>query len=177
MWQFSLFFYWTFKWEKWAFDLESCAGWLHVLRLIDLIQMCFLSFHWDVLQSQLKMASVWFRSNSPMNKRQIYIGRESWVFTNRGEARIKPSKPGRGFRELFDKENERKLIKNEKRKKHCQNCKTLPREQLIGCQGVNMFLLKDQFKKNRHKWRFVIIQVLSLFEFFNFVTIWVLSQF
>ena len=26
-----------------------------------------------------------------------------------------------------------------------ENCKTLPREHLIGCQGVKMFLLKDPF--------------------------------
>ena len=27
--------------------------------------------------------------------------------------------------------------------KHCENRKTLPREHLIGCQGVKLFLLKD----------------------------------
>ena len=113
MWQFSLFFYWNFKWEKWAFDLGSCAGWLHVLRLIDLIQMWFLCVHWDVFQSQFKMASVWFRSNSPLNKGQIYIGSESWIFTKRGEPRFKPVKPGRGREELFDEENERKLVKQD----------------------------------------------------------------
>ena len=31
-------------------------------------------------------------------------------------------------------------------KKHCENCKTLPREHLIGREGVKMFLLKDPFK-------------------------------
>ena len=31
--------------------------------------------------------------------------------------------------------------------KHRKNCKTVPREHLIGCQGVNMFLLKDPLKK------------------------------
>ena len=30
--------------------------------------------------------------------------------------------------------------------KHRKNSKTLPREHLIGCQGVKMFLLKDPFK-------------------------------
>ena len=30
--------------------------------------------------------------------------------------------------------------------KHCENRKKLPREHLIGCQGVKMFLLKDHFK-------------------------------
>ena len=30
--------------------------------------------------------------------------------------------------------------------KHCKNRKTLPREHLIGCQGVEMFLLKAPFK-------------------------------
>ena len=30
--------------------------------------------------------------------------------------------------------------------KHRENRKTLPREHLIGCQGVKMFLLKDPFK-------------------------------
>ena len=31
-------------------------------------------------------------------------------------------------------------------KKHCENLKTLPREHLIGCQDVKIFLLKDTFK-------------------------------
>ena len=56
--------------------------------------------------------------------------------------------------------------------KHRENRKTLPREHLIGCQGVKMFLLKDPFKVFfRPKLRFVIIQVLSQFEFLSFVTI------
>ena len=29
------------------------------------------------------------------------------------------------------------------KKKHCKNCKKLPREHFIGCQGVKLFLLKD----------------------------------
>ena len=45
-----------------------------------------------------------------------------------------------------------------------ENRKTLPREHLIGCQGVKMFLLQDPF------W------VLSQFEFSSFVTISVLSH-
>ena len=57
--------------------------------------------------------------------------------------------------------------------KHCENRKTLPREHLIGCQGVQMLLLKATFKvfSSSHKSRFVIIQVLSQFEFLSFVTI------
>ena len=30
--------------------------------------------------------------------------------------------------------------------KHPKNCKRLPRENIISCQGVKMFLLKDPFK-------------------------------
>ena len=59
------------------------------------------------------MASVWFRSNSPLNKGQIHIGRESWVFTKRGEARIKPAKTGRGW-ELFERKQE-KVVKYEEK--------------------------------------------------------------
>ena len=44
-------------------------------------------------------------------------------------------------------------------KKHRKNRKTLPREQLFGCQGVKMFLLKDPFKK------FFINRDLSYFNF------------
>ena len=56
--------------------------------------------------------------------------------------------------------------------KHRENREKLPREHLIRCQGVKMFLLKDPFKVFfRHKLRFVIIQVLSQFEFLSFVTI------
>ena len=53
------------------------------------------------------------------------------------------------------------------RKKHRENCKMLPREHRIGCQGVKMFLLKDPYKicGSSHKLRFVIIQVLSQFSF------------
>ena len=35
---------------------------------------------------------------------------------------------------------------NLKKKKLCKNSKTLPREHLIGCQGVKMLLLKDPLK-------------------------------
>ena len=49
-------------------------------------------------------------------------------------------------------------------KKHRKNCKTRPRELLISCQGVKMFLPKDPFKFFLlHKWTFLIIQVLSQF--------------
>jgi hypothetical protein len=34
-----------------------------------------------------------------------------------------------------------------KNQKHRENRKTLPREHLIGCQGVKMFLLKEYLKK------------------------------
>ena len=37
-------------------------------------------------------------------------------------------------------------VKSSNRPKHCENCKKLPREHLIGCQGVKMFLLKRHFK-------------------------------
>ena len=56
-----------------------------------------------------------------------------------------------------------------------KNHKTLPREHLIGCQGVKMFLLKNPFKIfSSLKWRFVTIEVLLYFEFLSFR---VLSQF
>ena len=64
--------------------------------------------------------------------------------------------------------------------KHSKNCKTLPREHFIGCQGVKMFLLKDPFKVfSSHKLRFVIIQVLSRFEFLRFdnLSFWLFSKF
>ena len=69
--------------------------------------------------------------------------------------------------------------------KHRENRKTLPREHLIGCQGVKMFLLKDYFKvfvftnwdlsyfKFCHNLSF---WVLSLFQFSSSVTILVLSH-
>ena len=61
--------------------------------------------------------------------------------------------------------------------KHRKNRKTLPREHLIGCQGLKIFLLKDAFEVFvNHKFRFVIIQVLSQFEFLSFVKIWVLQN-
>ena len=61
--------------------------------------------------------------------------------------------------------------KTKRVKKHCKNCEKLPREHLIGCQGVTMFLLKDPFKVFfGHKWRFVIIEFLSQFEFLSLVT-------
>ena len=49
-------------------------------------------------------------------------------------------------------------------KKHRKNRKTLPREHLIGRQGVKMFLLKVEK-------RIVIIQVLSQLEFLSLVKI------
>ena len=64
-----------------------------------------------------KASSKWPQYGSeaipPLNKGQIHIGRESWIFTKRGEARFKPAKPGRGREELFDEENERKLVKQD----------------------------------------------------------------
>ena len=52
----------------------------------------------------------------------------------------------------------------------------LPREHFMDCQGVKMLLLKDHIKLFfRHKLRFVIIEVLSQFEFLRFVTNWVLE--
>ena len=57
-------------------------------------------------------------------------------------------------------------------KKQRENRKTMPREHLISCHGVKMFLLKDTFKGfSPHNLRFVIIQVLSQFEFLSFFTI------
>ena len=57
--------------------------------------------------------------------------------------------------------------------KHCENCKTLPREHLIGCHGVKMFLIKDPFKFSfLLKLRFVIFPVLSQLGLISFVTIW-----
>ena len=53
--------------------------------------------------------------------------------------------------------------------KHRKNRKTLPRELLIGCQGVKMFLLKDAYKKffsSSHKLIFVIVRVLWQIHFF-----------
>ena len=38
------------------------------------------------------------------------------------------------------------LWKMRKRLKHSENRKTLPREHLIHCRGVKLFLLKDSFK-------------------------------
>ena len=56
--------------------------------------------------------------------------------------------------------------------KHHENRKTLPREHLIGSQGVKMFLQKDPFKVVvLHKLKFVIFQVLSQFQFLSFVKI------
>ena len=53
--------------------------------------------------------------------------------------------------------------------KHRENRKTLPKEHLISCQGVKMFLLKDHFKVFfLNKFRIVKFQVLSQFEFFEF---------
>ena len=60
------------------------------------------------------------------------------------------------------------------KKKYCKNRKTLRREHLIGCQGVQMFLIKYPFNVVfLHKLRFVKSWVLSQFEFLSFVTIWV----
>ena len=63
--------------------------------------------------------------------------------------------------------------------KHRENYKTLPREHLIGSQGVKMSLLKDHLKYFCHKLIFVIIHVLSqlVFEFCNNLSFWVLLQF
>ena len=46
------------------------------------------------------------------------------------------------------------------------------KETVVSCQGVKMFLIKNLFKIDLpHKMRFVIVQVLSQFEFFSFVKI------
>ena len=57
-------------------------------------------------------------------------------------------------------------------KKHRENREKLPREHLIGCQGVKMFLLKDHFKVS-----FVISWDLSWFMFCHNLSFWVLSHF
>ena len=69
-----------------------------------------------------------------------------------------------------------------RRRKHCENRNMLPREHLIGCQGVKMFLLKDHFIgffffSFLYKFRFVIFRVLSQLEFLSFVIIWVFEFF
>ena len=65
-------------------------------------------------------------------------------------------------------------------KKHCKNCEKLLREHLIGCQGVNLFLLKDVTINTfwvLSQFKFFLLRILSQFEVLSFLTIWVLSQF
>ena len=98
--------------------------------------------------------------------------------------------------------NASKMLNINLKKKHCKSCKKLPWE-LVGCQGVRVFLLKDVIITTSVTivifititiWVFelsqfyffsfaqfefgpnLIIQVLSQFVlFFSFITVWVLE--
>ena len=56
--------------------------------------------------------------------------------------------------------------------KHCENREKLPRQHLIGCQVVKMFLLKDPLKFFLlYKLILLVVQIFSQFEFLSCVTI------
>ena len=57
-----------------------------------------------------------------------------------------------------------KYDKSQFMKKHCENRKTLPREHLIGCEGVKIFLLRDPFKS-------CFSFLIETFDISSFVTI------